>query len=96
MAESDVQLVAELPGDLVPEKDPALEKTRQGGFADVVRGRWTRPDGVTVPVAIKYLRTVVMQKSRTPAERVLRVNKVCWSTQHVVRNVTHPLGVESE
>ncbi|KAG8899235.1 hypothetical protein FRC00_001719 [Tulasnella sp. 408] len=35
MADSDVQLLAELGGDLVPEKDPALEKTRQGGFADV-------------------------------------------------------------
>ncbi|KAG8928124.1 hypothetical protein FRC01_006420 [Tulasnella sp. 417] len=94
VAESDLQLVTELPGELAPEKDPSLEKTRQGGFADVVRGRWTRPDGVTVAVAIKYLRTVVMQKTRTPKERVLRVNKRVDREALVWRRLRSPYILE--
>lgn len=47
------QIQPELDGELrIPEK-PILK----GGYADIYKGTWTRPDGIKVDVAIKTLRT---------------------------------------
>lgn len=72
----DIFTLVELPGDLIRETEPGLEKKLNGGFADVIRGRWTPPGGTTCPVAIKYLRTIGTQSSSTQREKVARVNKV--------------------
>ncbi|KAG9027501.1 hypothetical protein FS837_004251, partial [Tulasnella sp. UAMH 9824] len=75
LPDSKLDLLAELPGELNHETDPLFENTLRGGFSDVVKGRWTRPDGETVTVAIKYLRTVAMQTSPTTQDKVARMNK---------------------
>ncbi|KAG8948602.1 hypothetical protein FRC04_009505 [Tulasnella sp. 424] len=75
LSDTELDVVTELPGELIHETDPPHEKTVHGGFADVVKGRWTRPDGQTITVAIKYLRTVAMQTSHGNQEAVARMNK---------------------
>ncbi|KAG9008883.1 hypothetical protein FRB90_008696 [Tulasnella sp. 427] len=68
-------MITELPGELIHETDPEEEITCRGGFSDVVKGRWIRPNGVTAQVALKYLRPTAMQTSPTTQDKVVRMNK---------------------
>ncbi|KAG8870978.1 hypothetical protein FRB97_009190 [Tulasnella sp. 331] len=77
----------EIEGNIIPE-----QKHHLGGYADVWRGKWIRPDGTEVQVAIKYLRCVKMstQSSRTPEARVSRIDKRLRREVYAWVKLSHP------
>lgn len=62
--------------ELQPELDGVLTKYEpvllRGGYADIYKGQWTRPDGETIDVAIKELRVATPSSITADRENLRR------------------------
>ncbi|KAG8931234.1 hypothetical protein FRC01_001634 [Tulasnella sp. 417] len=76
-------LLVELPGELIKPSQPLL----QGGFANVYRGTWIKPNGDSVLVAIKVLRAVIPTSITVDQEKltkkILRIYQAALGLAHL-------------